>query len=403
MKLVKNRAQDVVGPTLVKFLQTEGPPTGDPVDIEIQGRDFGVLKDISTDVKKQLQDTPGVYGVSDNLVWGKPEIRLLVDEKKAGIYGLNNTTVSRAVRAAIDGLTVSKTRLGTEEADIVVKQNLPTNDIEYILRTYEISNGKGSWVPLSNIVDFEVSPSMLSISRYDMERAVRVTAEIDQEVNTPTQVNSNLENFVKNIISNLPGYSYNFGGEEQETNESLDSIKNAIVVSVILIYLILASILKSYLQPFIIMSILPYTIIGVLFGILLRGEPVSLPALIGFVALLGVVVNDSLILMDFINKRAKKMNKVVAVFMASKHRFRPIVLTTVTTFGGLLLLMTKTRGEAAFLAPMAIALGFGLVFATLITLFLVPSLYLILDDIKKYVGDKIEEYRNSKKLAVEEH
>ncbi len=148
------------------------------------------------------------------------------------------------------------------------------------------------------------------------------------------------------------------------------------------------------------MSVLPYTIIGVLFGVLLRGEPVSLPALIGFVALLGVVVNDSLVLMDFINNRVKSMNKVVAVFMAAKHRFRPIVLTTVTTFGGLALLMTKTRGESAFLAPMAIALGFGLVFATLITLFLVPSLYLILDDIKKYASEKIKEYKENRKLAV---
>lgn len=400
MKLVKNKSQDVIGPTLIKFLQTEGPPTGNPVDIEIQGKDFNVLKDISTDIKKELNDMPGVYGVSDNLVWGKPEIRLLVDEKKAAIYGLNNTMVSRAVRAAIDGLTVSTTRIGSEEADIIVKQDLPSNDIEYILSTYEISNGNGSWVPLSNIVDFEVSPSMVSISRYDMERAVRVTAEIDQEVSTSTQVNSDLKYFIQKIVSNLPGYSYNVGGEEEETRESIDSIINAIVVSAILIYLILATILKSYLQPFIIMSVLPYTIIGLLFGVLLRGEPVSLPALIGFVALLGVVVNDSLVLMDFINKRAENMNKVVAVFMSAKHRFRPIVLTTITTFGGLSLLMTKTRGESAFLAPMAIALGFGLVFATLITLFLIPSLYLVLDDIKKFVGVKIREYKNNKKFAI---
>ncbi|HSG30242.1 MAG TPA: efflux RND transporter permease subunit [Thermodesulfobacteriota bacterium] len=400
MKLVKNKSQDVIGPNIIKFIQTEGPPTGDPVDIEIQGDDFNVLKDLSADIKKELDNMPGVYGVSDNLVWGKPEIRLIVDEKKAAIYGLNNTTVSRAVRAAIDGLTVSRTRIGSEEADIIVKQDLPTNDIEYILKTYEISNGRGSWVPLSNIVDFEMSPSMLSISRYDMERAVRVTAEIDQDVSTSSEVNIQLQNFIKTMISKLPGYSYKVGGEDEETRESIDSIINAIVVSAILIYLILATILKSYLQPFIIMSVLPYTIIGVLFGVLLRGEPVSLPALIGFVALLGVVVNDSLVLMDFINKRVKNMNKVVAVFMAAKHRFRPIVLTTITTFGGLALLMTKTRGESAFLAPMAIALGFGLVFATLITLFLIPALYLILDDIKKYVGIKIEDYKDKRKLEI---
>jgi len=400
MKIVKNKAQDVVGPDLIKFLQTGGPPTGDPVDLEIQGREFDKLKEISGSVKKELEKIPGVYGVSDNLIWGKPEIRLYVDERRASIYGLNTTTVSRAVRAAIDGLTVSRTRLGSEEADIIVKQQLPSNDIRYILQTYEVSDGKGNWIPLSNIVKTEVSPSMLNISRYNMKRAVRITAEIDQEINTSSQVNFRIEQFIKEYISEFPGYKYNFGGEEQETRDSIESIKNAIVISVILIYLILASVLKSYVQPLIIMAVLPYAIIGVLVGILLRGEPVSLPALIGFVALLGVVVNDSLLLMVFINKRKENMNRIMAVFMSAKHRFRPIVLTTITTFGGLAPLMIKTRGESAFLAPMAIALGFGLVFATLITLFLIPSLYLILDDAKQYLSDRITEYKSHNNPAI---
>jgi multidrug efflux pump subunit AcrB len=136
-------------------------------------------------------------------------------------------------------------------------------------------------------------------------------------------------------------------------------------------------------------------------GILLRGEPLTLPALIGVVALLGIVVNDSLVLMTFINSRAKKMNRVLAVALSAKHRFRPIVLTTVTTFGGLATLMIKFRGEAAFLAPMAIALGFGLVFATFITLILIPCLYLMLDDLNIFMKKKWSEWRGNKEAVPE--
>ncbi|MBI4228386.1 MAG: efflux RND transporter permease subunit, partial [Deltaproteobacteria bacterium] len=151
-----------------------------------------------------------------------------------------------------------------------------------------------------------------------------------------------------------------------------------------------------YTQPLIIMSVLPFALIGVAMGILLRGDPFSIPAIIGTVALLGIVVNDSLVLMDFIKNRYGKMNRVMAVAISSKHRFRAIVLTTVTTFGGLVSLMVKTRGEAAFLAPMAIALGFGLMFATLITLFLIPCLFLILDDFHIAVRDKWGRLRRTK-------
>ncbi|NIP23191.1 MAG: efflux RND transporter permease subunit, partial [Phycisphaerae bacterium] len=172
-------------------------------------------------------------------------------------------------------------------------------------------------------------------------------------------------------------------------------------IAILLIYIILASMLRSYTQPFIIMSVLPFALIGVMVGILLRGEPLTLPALIGVVALLGIVVNDSLVLMTFINTRFKKMNRVLAVALSAKHRFRPIILTTVTTFGGLASLMIKFRGEAAFLAPMAVALGFGLVFATLITLILIPCLYLMLDDLNIYIKKKWATWRGPKVVSAE--
>jgi len=397
----KNVEAQVVGPVKMDFVSNEGPPVGKPVDFRIQGPDFSTLKNLAVEISEHLETIPGVYQASDNLIWGKPEIRINVDETRAALYGLDTTTIARAIRAAAEGLTVSQTRIGTEEADIIVKYELPSGNLMSLLESYQIPATGGGWVPLSNVVTMSTEPSMLNISRYDLERSVRITAEINEQATTATEVNSEIASYLDGELNKHPGYSYSFGGEEEQTRESLESIKSSAIIAVLLIYIILASMLKSYAQPIIIMTILPFSLIGVMVGILLRGEPLTLPALIGVVALLGIVVNDSLVLMTFINSRFKKMNRILAVAFSAKHRFRPIVLTTVTTFGGLSTLMIKFRGEAAFLAPMAVALGFGLIFATFITLFLIPCLYLMLDDLKIYVNKKWTGWRGSKKAQSE--
>ena len=402
LKEIRKRVEsEVVGPVRVDFVETGGPPTGKPIDIRIQGKDFETLKNISSEAQTHIMTLSGVYGVTDDLVWGKPEIRINVDESRAAMYGLDTRTIARAVRAAAEGLTVAQTRLGNEEADIILKYDLPTGNLLSLLESYQIPTQDGGWVSLSSVVDMSIEPSMLSIARYDLERSVRIAGEIDEQVTTATEVNGSIAAYLDDMLKDYPGYSYVFGGEEEQTRESLESIMRAAVVAILLIYLILASMLRSYTQPILIMIVLPFAIVGVVIGILLRNEPLSLPAMIGTVALLGIVVNDSLVLMTFINARIHKMNRFVAVIFSAKHRFRPIILTTVTTFGGLASLMIKFRGEAAFLAPMAIALGFGLVFATLITLILIPCLYLILDDIKIYINKKWREWRGYEEFKTE--
>ncbi len=386
MREMRSRAREqIVGPIVMDFIKSGGPPAGKPVDVRIQGKEFDTLEEITAELEEYLGTVPGVHGVSDDIVWGKPEVRIEVNEPRAALYGLDTVTVARAVRAAVDGLTVGSTRLGREEADIVLLYDFSEGDLLMLLETYQIYTSEGGWVPLGAVADLTVSPSKLSISRYDMERAVSVTSEIDQSVATASEVNSGVEGFLNRLLRSFPGYTFSFSGEEAETRESMRSIFRASWIAILLIYIILASILKSYFQPLIIMAVLPFTAIGVAVGILIRSEPLTFPALIGIVALLGIVINDSLLLVDFINQRKKKMGRIAAVVMSSKHRFRPIILTTVTTFGGLISLMYHTRGEAAFLAPMAVALGFGLVFATIITLFLIPSLYLMLDDAGVYL------------------
>jgi len=382
---------NIAGPAKVDFIINAGPPTGKPVDVRLQGENYSTLKKISSKVQHYLQGIPGVYGVSDDLVLGKPEVKVVVNENKAGVYGLDTISVAREIRALIDGLTVAKTRVGKEEADIKLKYDLPGENIISLLESHQIKTPHNSWITLGSIARFERVPGMLDIKRYDYQRSVSVTSEIDQKITTSNEVNNGLKSYLEKLIKGYPGYSFKLAGEQEEFGKTLGDIIRASIVAILLIYMILAAILKSYTQPLIIMSILPFTSIGVVTGVLLRGEPITLPAIIGTVALLGIVVNDSLVLMDFINKRASKMNRVFAVAYSAKYRFRPIILTTITTFGGLSTLMYQMRGEASFLAPMAIALGFGLVFATVITLYLIPSLYLILDDGHNYIKRKMSQ------------
>ncbi len=392
---LKNQVRDeaqkiIVGPEKMDFIAEAGIPTGKPVDIRILGNELDTLKEISRQVQDELSNYKGVYGIGDNLVWGKPEIRVNVDEQKAAIFGLDTTSVAREVRALVDGLTVAQTRIGKEEADINIRYALRSENLLSLLQSHQIITPSKERVPLGTIADIEMSPSILDIKRYESNRSVSITAEVDQKITTSNEVNTIITGYLENLLKRYPTYNYKLAGEEEDYRKTMDDIMRAAIVAVILIYLILASILRSYFQPIIIMTILPFTLIGVTAGILLRGEPRTLPAIIGIVALLGIVVNDSLILMDFINKRREKFrNRVFAVVMSAKHRFRPIILTTLTTFAGLSTLMFAFRGEAAFLAPMATALGVGLLFSTILMLFLIPCLYLILDDVLSFLKLKL--------------
>lgn len=382
--------EKIVGPESISFVQTAGPPKGKDLDVRIIGDDVVVLTEISTKIKKFLKTKKGVYGVNDDLSYGKTKLNINVDEQKASLYGLSTLDLGRELRAIVDGLTIDETRINDEKAYIKIRITNSINkkgplDISgHLIRT-----ANGSYVPISNFTNTTVDSSLVSISRYNRERAASITAEIDSDITTPRQTISSVVSFFNGIKKDYPGYKLALDGEEQDTRESLESVKRASIISILIIYLILATILRSYAQPLLIMSILPFTIVGITVGVLLRGDPISITGLIGIVALLGVVINDSLILMNFINKGIRNNNFIFSIFYSAKNRFRAIILTTLTTFAGLFTLMFETRGEAAFLAPMAISLGLGLVFATFITLFLIPCLYLSFVDLKRYLSRAI--------------
>ncbi len=385
-------AEDRVGETVtgakqVDFVTTTGPPTGKPVDVKVSGDDIPVLMEIASRIREYLGSQPGVSAATSNLVYGKPEARVEIDERKAGVFGIDKWSVSREIKALGDGLTVAKTRVGEEEAEINLRYGREDSGV-FSVKSHQVPTPFGQRIPIGTVAEITDSKTPLEIRREKLRRTVTVTAEVDNQVTTSRDVNANLSRYLDSLLDNYPGYSFRFAGEEEQYTQAISDIKKASLLALLLIYLILASILRSGFQPLIIMSVLPFCITGVIIAILLRGEPMTLPAIIGMVALLGIVVNDSLLLMSFINRRAKKLpSKAVAIVFSARYRFRPIVLTTLTTFSGLFSLMFAYKGQAGILAPMAASLGFGLVFSTLVILYLVPCLYLVLDDIGKRLRD----------------
>ncbi|MCY4262402.1 MAG: efflux RND transporter permease subunit, partial [Candidatus Dadabacteria bacterium] len=295
--------------------------------------------------------------------------------------GIDKQTVAREIRVLGDGLTVAKTRVGAEEAEITLRYGEAGSEVLSV-KSHQVPTPAGSRIPIGSVVEITDERAPLEIKRENLRRTITVTAEVDFQITTSREVNARFSEHLEDLLSAYPDYSFRFAGEEEQYTQTVKDIMRAALLAVVLIYLILASILRSLSQPIIIMSILPVCITGVLMGILLRGEPMTLPAIIGMVALLGIVVNDSLLLMSFINRRVGKMGgKAMAVVFSARYRFRPIVLTTLTTFSGLLSLMFAYKGQAAILAPMATSLGFGLVFSTFVILYLVPCLYMALGDI----------------------
>ena len=378
----KRVKETVAGPKQVDFISTVGPPAGKPVSVAVSGEDIGTLMAVASEIRDYLEGIAGVSAASSNLLYGKPEARVEVDEARAGAFGLDTATLAREVRALGDGLAVAETRVGNEEANVNVAYASRPANVASLLGLHQVRAPDGRWVPLGSVARITEGRTPLEIRREDLRRTVAVTAEVDAKRTTSREVNARLSRYVDGLVEKYPDYDFRFGGQEEEYRQAMSDITRAALLAVILIYVILAAMLRSYFQPLIIMSVLPMSITGVMAGVLLRGEPMSLPAIIGTVALMGIVVNDSLILMDFINRRAKRLpGRAAAVVFSARYRFRPIVLTTLTTFAGLFSLMFVYRGEAAFLAPMAVALGFGLLFSTVIILYLVPCLYLALGDV----------------------
>jgi len=354
----------------------------DPVDIQLSGSDLRTLSQVAEQVKERLTTYPSLFDITDSLADGKQELQIRLKDQ-AYMLGLNRSTILLQVQQAYLGSEVQRIQRGREE--VVVMLRLPNADRNSIadLLSLEIVNDQGVRIPLSHVAELEAAKSPSAIYRIDGYRTVNVTADMNKKTANTTVMNQDIKQFLDQVTRQYPSVSYTLRGEAEEQKESFGSLQIGLILVLFVIYGLLAIPFGSYSQPLIVMSVIPFGAIGAVLGHAIMGMPLTIMSLMGLLALVGVVVNDSLVLVDFVNqKRAQGQKLTKAIMSAAPKRFRPVMLTSMTTFIGLFPLLFEKSTQAQFLIPMAVSLGFGILFATLITLFLIPVNYMILEDIK---------------------
>ncbi len=384
LEKVRGSLKDITGVKKLEVVKIQGgPPVGKAVELQIRGRDIRVLLEISGDIQDYLKTLPGVKDVQDDLARGKQEVVFRIDEKKASLYGIHVEDVAMALKNYFEGVKTSEIHKEKDQIDVVVKLAPEFRNDYSILKTLKVTNQNRELIPISTVADFTLKEGSGVIRRKNHRRAITVTADVDTEVTTSARINKKIEKKFGSISRTYPGYSFAFAGEQKEQTESVQSLIQAFLISIITIYIILGTLFRSFVQPVVVMLTVPFAFIGVVIGHVVMGATFSLLSLIGLVALCGIVVNDSLVLVDFINKNRKAgMGRWRSILAATETRFRPIILTSLTTIGGISTLAFKTTGQAAFLAPMAISIFWGLIFSTILTLVVVPCFFSAVEDIR---------------------
>ena len=355
--------------------------SGDAVHLELTGRDVDELRMAAVELKSQLSRYDGVKDISDSFRAGKQEIKLTLLPGARNL-GLTLNDLAAQVRSAFYGAEVQRVQRGPDEVRVMVRY--PESERRSIgnLEDMRIRTPEGFEVPFTSVAAFEIDRGYSQINRIDGRRVVNVTADIDRERVTPEEVNTSImQEMLPALRQKYPSVRLDQSGEQEERTKSMLGLAYGAMFALIGIYALLAIPLKSYLQPLVIMSVIPFGAVGAIVGHWVMGHQLMFFSLLGIVALSGVVVNASLVLVDYINRRRREgMSLEEAVFTAGVVRFRPIVLTSTTTFVGLLPLMFSQNPTTFFIIPMAISLAFGVLFATVITLVLVPGLYVIVED-----------------------
>ena len=374
----------------VRFDMSMMDPGAD-VDVQLAGPDLERLRDAAEAVQARLEEYAGVYEIADSFRAGKQEMQLGI-KPAAETLGLTLQHLGQQVRQAFYDEEAQRIQRGRDDIRVMVRY--PRDDRRSLgdLENMRIRTPTGGEVPFSQVAQVEPGRGFASIKRVDRNRAVNVTASVDPAVTSADAVIADLRTrILPEVLAGYPGVFYTFEGAQAEQADALGGLWLGFLLALLMIFALLAVPLRSYVQPLIIMAAIPFGLVGAVWGHIVMGLDVSMMSMFGLVALTGVVVNDSLVMVDFINRARSARTGLrrglqAAIREAGSHRFRPILLTSLTTFFGLAPLMLERSMQAAFLVPMAVSLAFGVLFATFITLILVPVSYLILDDLQRALG-----------------
>lgn len=359
-----------------------GPPKGKPVEIELMGENIEELKVVSKKVLTLLKGTPGVSSSEIDFEEGKKQILIDINQGEAKRLGLSIRDIAFELRRALAGDPITEIRESDEDIEVKVLLDKKSRSNVEVLNNLFIPNMAGQRIPLKRIAKLIYKPGAFVIRRKNRKRIFSVGGTLNKAVTNPVKIAKTLRPKLEEILKNHNGVEYNFGGENEDTKESMAGLRKAGIISFALIFFVLVIMFSSLGQPLVIMSAIPMGLIGVVIAFKIMGIALGFMAMLGVVALIGVVVNDSIVLVTFINERRNKItDDVEAIWGASKDRFRPVILTTFTTVVGLLPIAHAgffggSTGDP-FVKPMAFSFAYGLLFASIITLFFIPCNYLI--------------------------
>ncbi len=366
---------------------------GANIDIQLAHKDFSTLDKAAEQLKAVIATYPGVGDITDNYTLGKREVKARL-KAEARTLGLTEEELGRQLRGAFYGSEALRLQRGRNEVKVLVRYPEEHRQHFWNLETMRI-RFPGGEIPLSQAAALEESRGFSKINRTDRKRVVNVTAAVDARLANVEELLVEIQaKDLPRLMRDYPGLSYDMEGEDKNRRESMESIAKGFQLVLIVIFALLAIPFRSYSQPLLIMAAIPFGVVGAILGHLLMGFDLSILSMFGIVALTGVVINDSLLLIDYVNRRRIMGLPVAdAIMEAGQRRFRPILLTSLTTFFGLMPMILETSVQAKFLVPMAISLAFGILFATGITLLLIPAFYLVLEDVRKIFGFATEEIK----------
>lgn len=377
---IRELLADITGAELtVKASSQQGMSgmTGAPVDVSIKGDDYDVINDLVAEVIEVIEGVEGTREVVSDFGEGKEELQVFIKKDIASQYGLTTYTISSAIRDSVQGIRATQYKVNGTEIDVTVKMDNDIGESIHSFKNLMIQTPTGANIPLEKVADVEIRKGPVAVNRNNQVRTVGVTAQISGR--DLASVNSDIEAGIKEIY--FPsGYTYEIGGAYQELIDSFSSLFLALGLAVLLVYMIMASQFESLLYPFIIMFSVPLALSGGIFALYLTGNIISITSIIGVIMLAGIVVNNGIVLVDYINTlRRKDMSAEDAVLQAGPTRLRPILMTTLTTVLGLTPMAIGVSEGSEMTAPLALVVIGGLILSTLLTLVLIPTLYLILN------------------------
>lgn len=377
---------EIPGTDRLSFSTLTGGPGGNPIEIQLRGIDYDELKEAASELKAEIAGYEGTFDITDNFKPGKPEIKIRA-RPSARPLGITMADLAKQVRQAFFGDEAIRLIRGRDEVKVMVRYSEKERRTPGTIENMRIRTLKGDEVPFGEVAEVVYGRGYSAINRVNRHRQITVVSDLDEDVTNAERIAEDLSSsFLPNLLKRYPGITYSFEGQRQRATESVGSLLRGFIIAVLGIYLLLATQFRSYMQPIIVMVALPFGMVGAILGHLIMGLPITLLSLFGVVALSGIVVNDSILLLDFINRALREGTPLFqAVEESGKARFRAVILTSLTTIAGLLPILLERSFQAQFLIPMAVSIAFGLLVATVLTILFVPVLYLIATDATLYL------------------